>query len=73
MVKYEKLKLLYLMKILFEQIDEAHFVCNVKVAVSPHFLLWVMAFGEKAKIIAPDSVIEQIRELLSKANENYNI
>ncbi len=31
--------------------DEKHFICNVKVAVSPHFLSWVMSFGKKAKII----------------------
>ena len=51
--------------------DEAHFICRVKVAVSPHFLSWIIAFGSRAKIIAPDTVIEQICELLHSAYDNY--
>ena len=51
--------------------DEEHFICKVKVAVSPHFLSWIISFGEMAQIISPDFVIEQLCELLSAASENY--
>ena len=35
-----------------------HFVFTVKVAVSPMFLSWVIGFGQKAKILHPQSVID---------------
>lgn len=51
--------------------DEKHFICNVKVAVSPHFLSWVMSFGKKAKIISPESVIDEMHELAKSITEIY--
>jgi len=51
--------------------DETHFICNVKVAVSPHFLSWIISFGNKAKIISPDYVQEQLYELIREAQEQY--
>lgn len=70
-LSHQKLKLLYLMKILLDNTDEEHFISNVKVAVSPHFLSWIISFGSHAKIVSPESVIEQLRDLLDKANDNY--
>ena len=40
--------------------DETHFICHVKVAVSPHFLSWIMSFGKKTKIVSPDYVVEKM-------------
>ncbi len=51
--------------------DETHFICNVKVAISPHFLSWIISFGNRAKIISPSSVIEQLCELLNDTIKNY--
>lgn len=51
--------------------DENHFVCRVKVAVSPHFLSWIMSFGKKAKIVSPDYVIEEMYELAKNVIEIY--
>lgn len=51
--------------------DEEHFVCRVKVAVSNQFLSWVMSFGEKAKIISPENVVAEIRELAKVVSGNY--
>ena len=50
---------------------EDHFVFTVNVAVSPMFLSWVIGFGSKAKILYPDSVIDQCRELCRQALEQY--
>ena len=50
---------------------EDHFVFTVKVAVSPMFLSWVIGFGQKAKILHPQSVIEECRELCRQAMEQY--
>ena len=51
--------------------DETHFICNVKVAVSPHFLSWIISFGNRAKIVSPDYVQGQLYELIKEVQEQY--
>ncbi len=51
--------------------DENHFVCHVKVAVSPHFLSWVMSFGKKAKLLSPDYVVEDMVKLIGDITQIY--
>ena len=51
--------------------DEEHFICHVKVAVSPHFLSWIMSFGKQAKIISPDYVVEEMYQLARDITEIY--
>lgn len=51
--------------------DENHFICHVKVAVSPHFLSWIMSFGKKAKIISPDYVVEEMYQRARDITEIY--
>lgn len=48
-----------------------HFRCTVKVAVSPQFFSWVMGFGNRARIISPDYVVEEQKKLLAEISENY--
>ena len=50
---------------------EDHFTFTVSVAVSPMFLSWVIGFGPKAKILYPDSVIQQCVAMCQEALENY--
>lgn len=52
--------------------DEEHFICHVKVAVSPHFLSWIISFGNKAKIISPDSVIDDLYCLVREVKNAYD-
>lgn len=47
------------------------FRCRVKVAVSPHFLTWIISFGKKAKIISPDSVVKEMYSLAKEITEIY--
>lgn len=51
--------------------DEKRFICHVKVAVSPHFLAWVMSFGKRAKIISPDNVVDEMYRLIGDITEIY--
>lgn len=51
--------------------DENHFVCRVKVAVSPHFLSWIMSFGNRAKILSPDFVIDEMIKMAEEVVEVY--
>jgi predicted DNA-binding transcriptional regulator YafY len=50
---------------------EDHFVFTVDVAVSPMFLSWVIGFGSKAKILYPQSVIDDCRSLCQEALAQY--
>ena len=50
---------------------EEHFVFTVKVAISPMFLSWVIGFGAKAKILHPQSVIDQCKQLCTEAMGQY--
>lgn len=50
---------------------EDHFVFTVNVAVSPMFLSWVIGFGKKAKILHPESVAQQCRQMCLEALELY--
>jgi predicted DNA-binding transcriptional regulator YafY len=50
---------------------EDHFVFTVNVAVSPMFLSWVIGFGSKAKILYPQSVVEQCRQMCMEAMAQY--
>jgi predicted DNA-binding transcriptional regulator YafY len=44
---------------------------NAEVSASPVFLGWLLQFGSRAKVIAPDSLIEEMKALLSDAAKNY--
>ncbi len=48
-----------------------HFNFTVRVAVSPMFLSWVMGFGNKAKILYPQSVADKLCQLCKEAMSHY--
>ena len=50
---------------------EDHFVFTVHVAVSPMFLSWVVGFGKDARILHPQSVIDQCRQMCLDALDQY--
>jgi predicted DNA-binding transcriptional regulator YafY len=50
---------------------EDHFVFTVKVAVSPMFLSWIIGFGQKAKVLHPQSVIDACKEMCREALAQY--
>ena len=50
---------------------EEHFVFTVRVAVSPMFLSWVIGFGNKAKVLHPQSVIDACTQMCREALEQY--
>lgn len=49
-----------------------HFIFMTPVAVSPLFLSWIVGFGDKAKILSPQSVADQCVELCKKVIAQYN-
>ena len=48
------------------------FTVRVNVQISPQFLGWVFSLGENIKIISPDSVIERMRDEITRIQGIYN-
>lgn len=51
---------------------EEHFVFTAEVAVSPMFLSWVIGFGQNAKILYPESVVQACQDLCREALAQYD-
>ena len=51
---------------------DTHFTFTVNIAVSPMFLSWVIGFGTKAKILYPQSVVDQCKQLCQEAMNQYS-
>lgn len=52
--------------------DMTSFRIKTEVSASPTFFGWLFGFGGKVQILAPESLKEQYREMLSKVNEDIN-
>ena len=52
--------------------DGEHFRINTEVVVSPQFFGWLCGFGDCVRIIAPESVVLQMKDHVSAINELYN-
>ena len=54
-----------------EKADETHINVRVNVAVSSTFLAWVFQFGNKVKILSPESVVKRYKENLKEIMDSY--
>lgn len=59
--------------IIFAPVDENHFRTTVTVAVSTHFLGWIVSLGGGIRIVGPDSVVEQMKDMIKDLSEQYNV
>ena len=57
--------------ILMSEPDGEHFSFTVPVAISPMFLSWVLGFGDKAKILRPQSAVDACTELCRQVLKQY--
>ena len=53
------------------KVDDEHFRVLVKVAASKHFIHWIMALGEGAKIIGPESLVKEVQDEIKRLAEHY--
>lgn len=53
------------------KVDDEHFRVIVRVAASKHFVHWVMALGDGAKIIGPESLVEEIYNEICRLTNLY--
>lgn len=51
--------------------DADHFCAHVEVAISPQFFGWVASLEGALKITAPEEVVDRMKNLAKKLNENY--
>lgn len=51
--------------------DDDHFTAVVEVAASPHFFGWVFSIGEGLRIVAPESVVRQVRAEVERLRKQY--
>ena len=54
-------------------IDEDHFKTTVPVSVSNQFLGWIMSLGQGIQIIAPESVVQQMKNEIKRLKNQYRI
>jgi len=59
------------MDVMINPIDEQWFEISETVYVSPTFLSWMIQFQDKAKIIEPQEVVEEMKKTLEKTLKNY--
>ena len=55
----------------YSKLDETHFTVSVEVEISEQFFSWICGFGNKAKILGPDFVVDEFREYLDKIRGMY--
>lgn len=52
-------------------IDEKHFTATLPVELSPPFFAWVATFGRAAKILSPQSAIDDMRKFIERVSDMY--
>ena len=57
--------------IIIAPVDRDHFRTTVTVAVSSHFLGWIMSLDGDVRIVAPDSVVDLMRETIDHLADQY--
>ena len=55
----------------YAKVDDTYFGVTAKVEISEQFFGWLLGFGNKAKIVYPDSLMEQFRGYLDSIREMY--
>ena len=57
--------------IIIAPVDGEHFRTTVTVAVSSHFLGWIMSLDGDVRIVAPESVVDLMRETIDHLADQY--
>ncbi len=58
--------------IIISPADEEHFIVNVNVAISSQFFGWVFVLGTGVKILAPENVVERMKQEIDALHDFYN-
>ena len=52
-------------------VSDTHFQATVNVIASPQFIGWIVALGKSIRIVAPDVLVERMREEIHRLSEQY--
>ena len=58
-------------EITIEKADDKSFIIRINVAVSSAFFAWLFQFGDKVKLLSPESVVEKYLEMVQETINNY--
>ena len=53
-------------------VNDSHFRATVNVIVSPQFIGWIVGLGRSLRIVAPDSLVERMRDEIRRLSEQYS-
>ena len=57
--------------VVYCKVDDTHFSVSTHVEISDQFFGWLLGFGKKAKILAPDDVVEQFKTYIDRVRDMY--
>ena len=55
----------------YRKVDDGHFEIETFVEISPLFFGWLCGFGEKVKLTAPDSSVEEFKKFINSVRKQY--
>ena len=53
-------------------VSDTRFQATVNVIASPQFIGWIVALGKSIRIVAPDALVERMREEIHRLSEQYD-
>ena len=56
----------------YSKVDDTHFSITAMVEISDQFYGWLLGFGKRAKLVDPDSAVNNFRLYLHKISEMYS-
>lgn len=56
-----------------QQVDDEHFLLSTKAKMSTGLVAWIMQWGQKAKVVSPESLKEQVRDEVRAMVEAYGV
>ena len=57
--------------VVYSKVDDTHFSVTAQVEISNQFFGWILGFGNRVKLLAPDDVADQFRAYLDKIRGMY--
>ena len=57
--------------IFISKVDDEHFSAVLKATISPVFISWLLSFGNQAKVVSPDHVVELIKNQVDDIRNMY--
>ena len=57
--------------VIYSKVDDTHFSVTAQVEISNQFFGWILGFGNRVKLLAPDDIADQFRAYLDKIRGMY--